>query len=275
MPARLVGAIGSAWGRLAAALGAVLCLAAAASQSASSGEDVLGVRLGGDMTMTRVVVELNQTARGKVVVGGGGPGAPVVLALPGVAVDNDLQGGGLGLVSHWSVDSAAGAARVRLALARPADVRRRFLLPPADGVPMYRYVIDLEPAQGGSQARGAAFAPPITPASAYAPARAVGHVRKVVVIDPGHGGRDPGAHGAISREKDVNLAAARALRARLEATGRYRVVLTRASDIYVPLPTRVQIARRANADLFISLHSDSGPTEGVRGATIYTLSDKG
>jgi N-acetylmuramoyl-L-alanine amidase len=272
MPARLISAIGSAWGRLAAALGAVLCLAAAASQSPVGAENVLGVRLGGDMTMTRVVVELNQTAKGRLIASGGTTRAPVVLALPGLNVDSDLEGGGLGLVSGWSVDSVAGAARVRLALARPAEVRRRFLLPPGDGEQTYRYVIDLGPAEGAP----VGYAPPLTAARSLAPTRAVlSHARKVIVIDPGHGGHDPGALGSMSREKDLNLAAARVLRARLEATGRYRVVMTRTSDVYVPLPVRVQIARRANADLFISLHSDSGPADAARGATVYTLSDKG
>jgi N-acetylmuramoyl-L-alanine amidase len=275
MPARLVGAIGSAWGRLAAAMGAVLCLAAAATQSPVAAENVLGVRLGGDLSMTRVVIVLSQAAKGRLIAPGGAAGAPVVMALPGLNVDSDREGRGLGLVSSWSVDSVAGAARVRLALARPADVRRRFLLPPGDGEPMYRYVIDLEPAQAGAQ-QTAAYAPRIAPAHALTPTRAVfGHARKVIVIDPGHGGHDPGALGSMSREKDLNLAAARMLRVKLEATGRYRVVMTRTSDVYVPLPTRVEIARRANADLFISLHSDSGPPDAVRGATIYTLSDKG
>src|SRR5580704_12989281 len=274
MPARLFGAIGSAWGRLAAAMGAVLCLAAAAAQSPLHTEDVVGVRLGGDLTMTRVVVELNQTAKGRLIAAGGPAGAPVVLALPGLTVDSDLEGRGLGLVSSWSVDSAAGAARLRLALAHPAAVRRRFILPPADGEPTYRYVIDLEPTESAPQP--AAYSPKVAPAHGLTPARAVlSHARKVIVIDPGHGGHDPGALGSTSREKDLNLAAARALKAKLEATGRYRVVMTRNADVYVPLTTRVEIARRANADLFISLHSDSGPADAARGATVYTLSDKG
>ena len=151
-----------------------------------------------------------------------------MLALPGLSVDSDLQGRGLGLVSGWSVDSVAGAARVRLALARPAEVRRRFLLPPADGEPTYRYVIDLEPVLAGVTAQPAAYAPRVMPARILTPTRAtVGHARKVIVIDPGHGGHDPGALGSMSREKDLNLASARALRAKLEATGRYRVVMTR------------------------------------------------
>jgi N-acetylmuramoyl-L-alanine amidase len=75
-------------------------------------------------------------------------------------------------------------------------------------------------------------------------------------------------------EKDINLAAAQALKARLEVSGRYKVVMTRNSDVYVPLETRVRIAQRADADLFISLHSDSGPESTLRGASVYTLSDK-
>ncbi|MFG3656130.1 N-acetylmuramoyl-L-alanine amidase, partial [Klebsiella pneumoniae] len=80
----------------------------------------------------------------------------------------------------------------------------------------------------------------------------------VVVIDAGHGGHDVGAEGASTHEKDLNLAAALALRDALKATGRYNVVLTRDSDAFIPLEQRVKIARRANADLFISLHSDAG-----------------
>ena len=280
MPARLYGAIGSTWGRVVAALGAVLCLAAAAvSQGAPGANGVVAVRLGGDMTTTRIVIELDQTAKGRLI-GDGGASGPVVLALPGVPVGTDLQGHGLGLVSNWTVDSAAGAARVRLALAKPAQVRRRFLLPPSDGVSVYRYVIDLQPATVVAQAIQPA-APKLIPASSVAvvqsaPAPAAPlHLKKIIVIDPGHGGHDPGASGATSKEKDLNLAAARVLKAKLERSGRYKVVMTRSDDVYVPLETRVQIARRANADLFISLHSDSGTSPDLHGATVYTLSDKG
>jgi N-acetylmuramoyl-L-alanine amidase len=73
----------------------------------------------------------------------------------------------------------------------------------------------------------------------------------------------------------VTLAAAKALKTRLETTGRFKVVLTRDSDVYIPLEMRVKIARGANADLFISLHADSGGDPKVKGATVYTLSDHG
>ncbi len=99
--------------------------------------------------------------------------------------------------------------------------------------------------------------------------------RRIVVIDAGHGGQDSGAQGDDVLEKDVNLAAALALKARLERSGLYRVVLTRSADIHVPLERRVEIARGVNADLFISLHADAGADAGLRGASAYTLSEKG
>ncbi len=82
-------------------------------------------------------------------------------------------------------------------------------------------------------------------------------------------------HGRPAHEKDLTLAAAKTLKARLERTGRFKIVLTRSSDVFVPLEKRVQIARAANADLFISLHADAGGDPAVRGATVYTLSDQG
>jgi N-acetylmuramoyl-L-alanine amidase len=94
----------------------------------------------------------------------------------------------------------------------------------------------------------------------------------LVVLDPGHGGRDPGAIGASgTQEKRIVLAAAQALKARLEATRTCRVALTRTRDVFVPLADRVEFARRRDAALFVSLHADSAP--GARGASVYTLSE--
>jgi N-acetylmuramoyl-L-alanine amidase len=151
-------------------------------------------------------------------------------------------------------------------------VKRRFLLPPGDGVAGYRYVIDLAAAPGRPAAKAESGARPVLVAAAQ-PVRRPG--KRVVVVDAGHGGNDPGASGGETREKMVTLAAARALKARLERTGRYSVVLTREADVYIPLEARVGVARRAGADLFISLHADAGPDRVVRGASVYTLSEKG
>jgi N-acetylmuramoyl-L-alanine amidase len=97
---------------------------------------------------------------------------------------------------------------------------------------------------------------------------------KLVFLDPGHGGRDPGALGVRgTQEKVVVMAIARELQRELLAGNRYRVLLTRTFDAYVPLRERVARAQAANADLFLSLHADSCADSSVRGASVYTLSE--
>lgn len=102
----------------------------------------------------------------------------------------------------------------------------------------------------------------------------------LVVIDAGHGGRDPGAIGTDAeglqvKEKDITLALARALRTELLRIGRIRVALTRDDDRILPLSYRPEIARQLEADLFVSIHADSaGTRENVSGASIYTLSEQ-
>lgn len=94
----------------------------------------------------------------------------------------------------------------------------------------------------------------------------------LVVLDPGHGGRDPGAIGTTGvYEKRIVLQAALELKRRLEAARICRVALTRSRDVFIPLAERVEIAQRRNAALFVSLHADSAP--GARGASVYTLSE--
>lgn len=97
---------------------------------------------------------------------------------------------------------------------------------------------------------------------------------RLIVLDPGHGGADPGTTGATGmHEKTVVYAVATELERQLTAGRRYRVALTRRGDLFVPLRERVSRARVAKADLFISLHADSHPDPGTRGATVYTLSE--
>lgn len=100
--------------------------------------------------------------------------------------------------------------------------------------------------------------------------------RPLVVIDPGHGGRDPGAGGEAIKEKALTLMLAQALRTRLLEQGGVRVALTRDGDRFLALEERSGIARRLGADLFVSIHADSvGTNSEATGATIYTLSEKG
>jgi N-acetylmuramoyl-L-alanine amidase len=258
------------WGRLASlgviGVGASLGLAIAAHGAVKGG--VLKVRLGGDQKETRVVIELDRATRGELI-SDGGRQDPLVLDLKGVAAVDDQSGQGLGLVKAWSVQNAAGQARLTLAVNGPVTIKRRFLLAPSEGWPMYRYVVDVAATGPGRRA-------PTDPMRAQKVAdKILAHSRRTIVIDAGHGGKDPGASGGKAREKDLTLAAAKALKKRLEHDGRYRVVLTRSTDDFVPLGARVQIARRANADLFISLHADAGLDPETRGATVYTLSDQG
>ncbi|WP_232318360.1 N-acetylmuramoyl-L-alanine amidase family protein [Sphingomonas sp. TDK1] len=96
----------------------------------------------------------------------------------------------------------------------------------------------------------------------------------LVVLDPGHGGRDPGAIGVNGlAEKTLTLEAARAIRSALLASGRVRVAMTRDGDSYVPLQQRTDMARRLGATLFLSLHCDSAADPLASGGTLYTLSE--
>lgn len=98
---------------------------------------------------------------------------------------------------------------------------------------------------------------------------------RVVALDPGHGGVDPGAispHGIY--EKNLTLATARELARQLELTGRYRIVLTRRGDTYVSLRERVLLARTSHAELFLSIHADTLPDRAMRGLAVYTLSNE-
>ncbi|HEX6859222.1 MAG TPA: N-acetylmuramoyl-L-alanine amidase [Caulobacteraceae bacterium] len=241
------------------------------AQAAANTADVLKVRLGGDKAETRIVLDVNQKVSGKLVSDGAADGK-VVITLSDVDVPMTLAGGAHGLVKKWSVADSGSTVKLTVELASDAVVRRRFLLPPADGVPNYRYVIDLKStAELPKVQLVKSTVTPEKPVVIKAAARA----KRIIVIDAGHGGKDPGAKGVSSHEKDVTLAAARALKARLEKSGRYTVVMTRDSDVFIPLESRVKVARRADADLFISLHADAGPDEDTRGLSVYTLSEKG
>jgi len=109
--------------------------------------------------------------------------------------------------------------------------------------------------------------PPPHPPGRTAPAT-------LVMLDPGHGGKDPGAIGISGTyEKHVALASAQELKKQLEAGGRYRVELTRTRDVFIPLEDRVALAQRRGAALFVSMHADALTDHGVRGASVYTLAE--
>lgn len=170
---------------------------------------------------------------------------------------------------------APGKSRVVVDLAEPARLQRVATETDAAST---RLVIELAKADRAAflaQARKSARAPePLAPALQYQPNGLSG--LPVIAIDPGHGGVDVGARSSDgTQEKDIVFAFAQTLGERLEASGRFRVVMTRTSDIFVPLSERVRIARAAGASLLVSIHADMLAEEAnVSGATVYTVSDK-
>jgi N-acetylmuramoyl-L-alanine amidase len=158
---------------------------------------------------------------------------------------------------------------LRLASASPSEFARAVLAG--------RTTYALTGASAGSDSHSGLTVPLDEPAPYALPIPPVqGRADKpLVVIDAGHGGHDPGSLSLDGRyrEKDAALAIAKAIRDELLASGRVRVALTRSDDRFLVLDERREIARRLNADLFISIHADSAPGSNARGATVYTLSE--
>lgn len=179
------------------------------------------------------------------------------LALPGGATG---QGVGAGVVRRFRyAPQAGGGARVVLDLDAPARLVRQDMGGRRDAAISFDIAANVPVAQ--------------PPAPLERPGRQ--RTRRTIVIDAGHGGRDPGAIGATgTREKDVVLHCALTLRDALEHRG-YRVALTRDADTFVELENRVRFARAQHADLFISIHADASPNRETAGASVYTLSDSG
>jgi N-acetylmuramoyl-L-alanine amidase len=287
----------------------MLTLAAGVSATAVHAEQVtaLATRLAGDDGKTRFVADLSRPVSYSVYV------LPdpyrVMIDLPDVSFNlaPGAGGQGLGLVNAYRFGPLGkGRSRIVIDATGPVLIGKSFLVKPEDGQPA-RLVVDLvktdektflmahaadqetrpvqPPVESAADADGvetATAAPLPLPKPGTEPApterpmpakRADG--RRVIVIDPGHGGIDPGAVGVRrTREKDVVLAFSRALRDRLKANKNYEVVLTRDSDIFLSLKQRVSIARENQADLFIAVHADTVRGRSVRGATLYTLSEK-
>jgi len=210
----------------------------------------------------RVVIDLPQT----------------VFQLPSKAGDS-----GRGLVKAYRYGLVmAGGSRIVVDVTRPVRVNQAFVLDPKDGQPA-RLVLDLAATDRESFMRNMAQqakALPVTDPRKKVEAvpQTSADPRPIIVIDPGHGGPDTGAKAADGEimEKNVVLDFSMTLRDQLEKSGKYRVVLTRTDDTFIPLAERVKMARQRQAALFISIHADSLPkAEGdVQGATVYTLSDK-
>lgn len=170
--------------------------------------------------------------------------------------------------------------RIVFDIDRPVRIQKTFALAPKDKAQDWRLVIDLERISKDEfdrilrEQRGKL--PDYTaPGDEAREGQRARRDAPLIVIDPGHGGIDPGASGkGGTLEKEIVLLVAKELRERISASGRYRVLMTRGADYYVALRQRFEIARSAGADMFISLHADSSPFRTSRGLSIYTLSNR-
>lgn len=183
---------------------------------------------------------------------------------------------------------AAGVGGVRIVfdLLKPVTVKKVFMLPPQSKF-SWRFVVDLELSTEREFAKHVGNdhavstdayeqgTPSIKMASGKASAPVKRSNKKIIVLDPGHGGVDPGAIGVSGvYEKNITLAMARELKAELDKSGKYTVYLTRNRDVFIPLRDRVKISRRHDADLFLSIHADSAANKRATGLSVYTLSEK-
>lgn len=241
-------------------------------------------RLAGDDKETRLIVDLTR----KMDVRAFTLSNPyrVVVDLPQIVFQLPSKAGetGRGLIKAFRYGLVmAGGSRIVVDVAKPVRVDRAFVLEPRDGQPA-RLVLDLAAIDRDTfmrnmaqQSREQVKTPAVDPRKIEA-AQSSGDPRPLIVIDPGHGGPDTGAKVADGEimEKHMVLDFSMTLRDQLEKSGKYRVVLTRTDDTFIPLAERVKFARQRQAALFISIHADSLPKDegDAQGATVYTLSDK-
>jgi len=272
-------------------------------------------RLAGDAKQTRFVLDLDRTIQFRAFTLADPYRVVVDMPQVSFRLPAGSGTAGRGLVKAFRYGLVMpGGSRIVIDLSGPAKIANSYVLDSANGQPP-RLVLELEevdravfaqtqqaaPQQDTAQAtapqgaapqavdvarpeaksamaeqRTAAGAPQTGPIPPPAQPAVPPDPRPVVVIDPGHGGVDNGTQSGSEFEKNVVLAFGLALRERLEKSGKYRVVMTRIDDTFIPLGDRVKVARTQSAALFVSIHADALPkTEGdAQGATIYTLSDK-
>jgi N-acetylmuramoyl-L-alanine amidase len=251
-------------------------------------------RLAGDAKQTRFILDLDKAVQFRAFA----LADPyrVIVDLPQVSFQLPTGVGvaGRGLVKAFRYGLVMpGGSRIVFDLTGPAKVAKSYVLEAANGQPP-RLVLEFEEVDRTAFVQSLApesrpeLRPAIVEANAAAarpeapaapkPAPGPPDKRPVVVIDPGHGGVDNGtqAGGGDIMEKNLVLGFGLALRDRIEKSGKYRVVMTRTDDTFIPLGDRVKIARSESAALFVSIHADAlARGEGdAQGATIYTLSDK-
>ena len=196
----------------------------------------------------------------------------LIIDLSGAGLSGDFSQLALknsGITSIRSGHFGQSDTRIVLDLVEPMQLNS-FVLPPQEGQG-HRLVLDLTNATRAPRQIAAEPAPLVAPVDKAHPKRDI-----IVVVDPGHGGKDPGAIGSKGqREKDVVLSIAQLLAKRLKREKGFDVKLVRNDDFFVPLRKRVDIARQHKADMFISVHADAAPRLTASGASVYALSEGG
>lgn len=182
-------------------------------------------------------------------------------------------------------DIQDGQTRIVFDLLKPVIVKKVFMLPPQSTFKWrlaidvtvaserdFRQKVGINNAYGNKKLSTGNWQPS---SNDDTPKAAKSNEKKIVVIDAGHGGHDPGAIGYSGvHEKNITLAMAKELKKQLDRTGKYKVYLTRSTDVFIPLRKRVEIARDYKADLFMSVHADSALNRKATGLSVYTLSEK-
>ena len=176
-----------------------------------------------------------------------------------------------------------GTSRVVMDMSGPVQIVKSFVLPPSSPGGPYRLVLDIAATNSETfmmgyrkpeEAAPQAAAPVVSAIPTPKQKPAFRTEKPLIMIDPGHGGVDPGAMSKSGVwEKEIVLAFAQELRRELLATGQFRVAMTRDRDVFVRLRDRIALARQAGADLFISVHADSIGNSRIRGTSVYTLSE--
>lgn len=263
------------FGRIMLAVMAVLLI----TPTAFAAGQVKDIRLGVSDARTRVVLDLGNKVDFDIFLLDNP--RRVVVDLPSLAWPSKTPKAD-GLVKNIRFGQFSdNKSRLVIDLTKPAKVAKSFLLDKSSGLP-HRLVLDLVTSSSSDfrsqvakdRAAKRKSAKKTAPPPVFSPRpKSQKRGKPIIVLDAGHGGVDPGAHGAKAREKHVTLTFTRELAKQLRSTGRYKVYLTRNRDIYIPLRQRVNIARKHNADLFVSIHADAIKRKSVRGMSIYTLSE--
>jgi N-acetylmuramoyl-L-alanine amidase len=276
---------------------AILFLGSAAAKAAGSESEqskvvssypiASDVRFAGDDKKTRFILDLDKSIQVRAFALADPYRVIVDLPQTTFRLGAEVGATGRGLIKAFRYGLVMpGGSRIVFDLTGPAKIQKAYVLDAANGQPA-RLILDLEAvdrtafmqslaAESRPKLRPAIEAPGVvTQVSDTTKSLPSPDSRPVVVIDPGHGGVDNGTQSGDETEKSLVLGFALALRDRIEKGGKFRVVMTRTDDTFIPLGERVRIARAQSAALFVSIHADALPRgEGdAQGATIYTLSD--